>query len=135
MNTGTVSSQSDVPAMFVYMQAKAQRYLDVGPEVYRSDDAFGMPPADATEEELTSVADGLRQLLEGLGLTAATPTAGLGIHGFNCLIETLHFETTTQYLAETHNGFVIDRMDLRHSVTGDTLTLFNKVDYPNGATG
>ncbi|MGK0256994.1 MAG: hypothetical protein ACI96M_000422 [Candidatus Azotimanducaceae bacterium] len=125
MNDTPPSSQPG----YVYMQSKAAVYLKMAPDVYRTQDAMGMPPDDATPEELALVELGMQLLLEGQGLTPDKPITGLGIHGFYCLASTLHFEREVQAIASMDQDHILDRINLVHAHDPDmSVTLYNRVE-------
>ncbi len=119
------------PSKWVYMASKAQLYLEIGPEIYRRDDAFDMPDPEWDEEILDAIEICFRQLVEGTGLSREQPMVNVGIRGFNAAMATLHFEVVSQsaFIMETEEAF-LDKMDLRHWVDGEEITLYNRVDYP-----
>ena len=46
---------------FVYLQVKARRYVEVGPETYRRQDALGRPDTDMDEEDLAVLMHGMKR--------------------------------------------------------------------------
>lgn len=119
------------PGTFAYIQAKAQRYTQVGPDVYREGDFFNMPPENWTKEKAARLTSGMHQLAEGHGATKEDPLTGLGIPGFYELLAVLHFEFDLQMLIDGGGpNQCLDRMIMRHRVDGRIVELYNLVDGP-----
>ncbi|MDY0083766.1 MAG: hypothetical protein RBR74_11345 [Ignavibacteriaceae bacterium] len=113
--------------MYDYISEKARLFLLMNPEIYRKDDALGMPDPELTDEEMDLLSTGCRQIIEGKGKTAGDPLTGIGIHGFYLLIELFHFELSRQSAIETGEDGFLDKMECSHVVSGDELVLYNHV--------
>jgi hypothetical protein len=110
-----------------YVIHKASRYKALGPEIYRLGDYFRQPAPDLDDELLVTIALGMNQLAQSKGFDELTPLEGIGIEGFYALINVLHFEVSLQALVnQTPKGF-LDRMEIKHVITGMPLTLYNLV--------
>lgn len=118
------------PPAYAYLQDKAERYLEIGPERYRADDYFHMPRADASAELLDLIESGMEQICLGKGLSVDDPFTGLGVRGFYALLGTLHFKPQRQSLVRSNNEFMVDEMVMRHVITEQTFVLYNRVPPP-----
>jgi len=115
------------PEYFGYIHFKAYKYLKIGPNAYSAQDALGMPPTGAPPPLLALVEQGCRQIVDWRGISPERPLQGLGIKGFYRLIEVFHFKVIGQSATFLANGSVMDKMTIKHSVTGEEITLFNLV--------
>jgi hypothetical protein len=113
---------------FPYFFSKAYAYLNMGPEAYRSRDAFGEPSVELDAEDLALIESGCRQMMEGRGLTPEDPLRGLGIHGFYALFRLFHFSLVRQSVIPGEEG-MLDRMRMRHMVDGGEVVYYNLVQY------
>jgi hypothetical protein len=100
----------------------------MGPEAYRSRDAFGEPSVELDAEDLALIESGCRQMMEGRGLTPEDPLRGLGIHGFYALFRLFHFSLVRQSVIPGEEG-MLDRMRMRHMVDGGEVVYYNLVQY------
>ena len=119
---------------FPYFFSKAYMFLNMGADAYRSQDAFGEPSSDMDAEDLSVLASGCRQLMEGRGLTPEDPLRGLGIHGFYNLFRLFHFSLVRQSVIPGDEG-MLDRMRMRHVVDGGEVVYYNLVQYDLGELG
>lgn len=122
----------DAPEMYDYVRFKAFVFLTVGPEVYRESDPLGQPPEGWPEFVLEKVRHACQQLLDWRGHTADHPLDGVGVGVFYALMSLFHFSCVEQqaFITEADPGYVYDRMEMRHIVTGEPLVLFNRVPLP-----
>ena len=111
-----------------YILTKAHRFLNDGPDNYRQGDAFGLPPADASDELLLLLKKGCEQLLDGLGFWANRPLKELGIAGCHRLLELFHFKMVRQSATRGPHGGFLDRMEFEHLMDGSTTCVYNQVD-------
>ena len=116
-----------IPEKFGYIHFKAYSYLARGPEAYRKQDAFGMPPEGTSLSIFAMIDQGCRQILEWRGIDETRPLEGLGINGFYRLIELFHFESIGQSATFNKDGTVLDKMKIKHAVTDEEMTLYNMV--------
>lgn len=119
---------------FPYFFSKAYAYLNMGPEAYRSRDAFGEPSVELDAEDLALIESGCRQMMEGRGLTPEDPLRGLGIHGFYALFRLFHFSLVRQSVIPGEEG-MLDRMRMRHMVDGGEVVYYNLVQYDLNEAG
>jgi len=115
------------PEHFGYIHFKAYKYLKIGPDAYSAQDALGMPPRGALPSLLALVEQGCRQIVDWRGLSPERPLQGLGINGFYRMIEVFHFKLAEQSATFGDDGSVMDKMTIKHSVTGEQITLYNLV--------
>jgi hypothetical protein len=115
------------PEHFGYIHFKAYKYLKIGPDAYSSQDALGMPPQGAPPHLLALVEQGCRQIVDWRGISPETPLQGLGINGFYRLIEVFHFKVVGQSATFGDDDSVMDKMTIKHGVTGEEITLYNLV--------
>lgn len=111
---------------FHYICSKADLYLKIGPEKYRQSDYFQMSIGTLDDDSFILIADGCRQVLEGIGLVPESPFQNLGISGFNRLFELFHFETLKVETIITPKGY-LDKMTLKHFINDDIIEYFNFV--------
>ena len=90
---------------FVYIFSKAWLYTKLGPEKYRKDDAFNQPPIDLDYEDLEVLANGCKQVLEGVGLTIDKPFTELDVMGFSALFRLFHFKNIQR---KCKHGFIFN---------------------------
>ena len=120
---------------FPYIFTKAWLYLELGPEKYREDDAFNQPPADFYEEDLQILANGCKQVLEGIGLTSEKPFTNLDVMGFNALFRLFHFQNVRR---KCKHGFIykdkrgaLDCITFEHIMDGSEIVYYNFCEYPS----
>jgi hypothetical protein len=116
---------------FPYLFAKSYLYLQMGPDAYRTLDAFDEPSDDLDAEDLALIESGCRQVMEGKGLTPEDPFRGLGISGFYALFRLFHFALVRQSVTPNKQG-MLDRMEMRHVVDGGEVVYYNLVQYDLG---
>ena len=114
---------------YVYIQVKAEHFLDVGYMEYTKDDFFHQPGQNLTTGELALLTSGCEQIADNRGLTIENPFEGLGIKGFYSLMRMFHFRSIQQEANFTDDDFIIDKITFQHRVTGEMqqIVLFNKV--------
>ena len=113
---------------YEYIQVKAERYLDVGYEKYRESDAMHMPDFQMSNQMLELMRNGCTQIIHFRGLTSDSAFEDLGIQAFYKLMELFHYKVIIQSIARSEKEFFIDEMHMEHMVTGQKLTLYNKVN-------
>ena len=110
-----------------YVEAKAQVYLGTSPSRYREQDFYSMPSVDWDPETLELIRAGFQQYLDGRGRSKEDPFDGLGIHGMNRMMETVHYRSSRQAVVDQDATTFTDRIEFKHVVTGTTISLFNRV--------
>lgn len=120
---------------FVYIFSKAWLYTKLGPEKYRKDDAFNQPPVDFDHEDLEVLANGCRQLLEGVGLTIEKPFTEIDVMGFSALFRLFHFKNIQR---KCKHGFIfngktgaLDCITFQHVIDGSKVVYYNFCEYPS----
>lgn len=120
---------------YEYIRTKAKKYLDIGFEKYRKQDAFSMPPDTMIKESLIIYARGCKQVVDYKGLTPETPFEGLRIPGFYQLMELFHFKVVKKQIAKMMPGNgILDEMHMEHTVTGRKMKLYNLVSPESKST-
>jgi hypothetical protein len=117
----------EAPPRFAYLQAKAERYLEVGPAAYRAGDFFSQPPADCPRPLLAAIERGMEQVCRSQGYSPATPFEHLWVDGFYALLDTLHFGLERQAIRAMDTDTILDAMHMKHRVTDQSIVLYNKV--------
>lgn len=117
-----------IKCRFPYVMTKAHSFLREGPEVYRSNDAFGFPLESWSKEDLELIKKGCRQILEGIGFTADRPFKGLGVRGFYILFNMFHFDSAARKTKRLDLGKMLDEITFEHVVDGGRVTYFNFVE-------
>lgn len=112
-----------------YISAKAKIYTKIGPVKYRKQDALKRPRLDLGARTLDLVMKGMEQLVAGHGFSETDPLNGLGVDGCYALMDTLHFECQLQAVvaSDFSAGWILDKLVMRHCVTGLQVTVFNRV--------
>jgi len=128
--TAKKEDPAGVPPTFMYLYSKAGNYLKMGPDTYRKKDYFRMPAGDWSPEILASVRQGMEQIRQFRGWNRENAFEGLGVEGCYALLATLHFELEGQATQELDADTFLDELHLKHRVSGDPITLFNKVPKP-----
>lgn len=119
---------------YFYIAEKAFLFLKLGPEKYRKNDAFKQPPLDFDDQDLEILANGCRQVLEGIGLTKEKPFTGLDVQGFYGLFALFHFKNIQR---QCKHGFILngskgalDCITFQHLVDGTKVVYLNFCEYP-----
>jgi hypothetical protein len=114
---------------FPYLFAKAQLYLEIGPDLYRKNDFFQQPPIDIDPTDLKAIKTGCEQILEGKGFELDSPFQDIGVSGFYRLMELFHFEFVSR---KTKHGYMLhgfkgalDRITFSHALNNHQITLHN----------
>jgi len=117
-----------IPKTIGYIHYKAFSYLTQGPEKYRRDDFFKLPPQDLPEHRLETINRGCQQILQWRGLTPETALEGLEIGGFYDLLRLFHFDLKQQSaLVDKDPTTILDMMEMQHVMTSEEITLYNRV--------
>lgn len=112
------------------MQHKAQRFLRLGPDLYRRGDVFGKPDVALTGCELAIVRLGMEQLARRTGFRRDDPLTGLGGSGIYQVMDTLHHrlhDRITHADDDATGLFHLDEMRFQHVVSRSLVTVFNRV--------
>jgi hypothetical protein len=139
-----------------YIITKAHHYLTVGPEEYRSKDAFKLPDVNWSTSELKQIESGCKQILLGSGFRKKHPIQHLSIKEFYLLFKLFHFKPIKQktrgkdfplspelamlayrkYGGHPPRGFsgnLLDEITFEHLMDGSKVTYYNLVTKNNTA--
>ena len=114
---------------FPYIFGKAYVYQKTGSEIYRRQDAFGMPQKEWEQEELDLITIGCNQVMKGIGYLPEKPFVDLGVTGFRLLFLLFHFEKTFRETTNLGEGKFLDKIQMCHIVEGYEVTYYNLVEY------
>ena len=124
------SPPEGTPFKWAYMVAKAEIYLKTGPEIYRRQDAFGMPDPEWDEEILEAIDTCFRQMVQCIGFSKERPFEDVGVEGFYAAMDTLHFQVVSQCAMVMEDGeAMMDVMGVKHRLDGGEITLYNRVPF------
>ena len=90
------------------------------------DDRFNLKGAKITEDARDLFELVIPQIIDYKGLTFERPLEGVKIHGFYYFMYLFFFERKRQ-IASVVDGFILDKMMMKNSITGDEMWLVNKV--------
>jgi hypothetical protein len=110
-----------------YIITKAHHYLTVGPEEYRSKDAFKLPVVNWSTSELKQIESGCKQILLGSGFREKHPIQHLCIKEFYLLFKLFHFKPVKQKAKSLGNGNILDEITFEHIMDGSKVTYYNLV--------
>ena len=110
-----------------YIMTKANHYLTVGPEKYRSKDAFKLPDVNWSTSELKQIESGCKQILLGSGFRKEHPIQHLSIKEFYLLFKLFHFKPVKQKAKSLGNGNILDEITFEHIMDGSKVTYYNLV--------
>lgn len=115
----------------MYLHGKAECYLKVGPEAWRTEGLFNQPPADCSSEMLATIQRGMEQICLFQGFSRDNAFDGLGVDGFYTLLSILGFGFERQFSCKLNKDELLDEMHMKHLVTGQSIVLYNKVPKPS----
>jgi hypothetical protein len=116
-----------MPALFAYIRAKAQLYCKIGAVNYAKANPLRKKGGRAPSSNKAAILRGMEQIAVDRGWDVSVPLENIGIDAFYDLCDVLHFRVTRQAIASTDAQDCIDEMFVEHVVTGETISLFNKV--------
>jgi hypothetical protein len=115
------------PPGTAYIRAKAELYCRTGSQAYRAGDALANFAQPLSDEVLSTIDLGMRQLAGGEGL-AATKPLNIPVESSHSLPRALHFDVVAQMARRSEDGrFILDALLCRHVVDGREAVLFNRV--------
>ena len=126
MSQGSVSADP-MPSMFAYIRAKAELYCKIGAVKYNKARRGRKKDKDAPVAVSRAIDRGMEQIAAGRGWTVSIPLEDVGIEAFYDFCELFDIRVVRQAIAAMDADQIIDQMFLEHIVTGDTISLFNKV--------
>jgi len=106
---------------------KCIKLKEKGVDACVDDDNFDLKGVKITEDARDLIDLAVPQIINYKGLTFDRPLEGLGIGGFYYFLFIFYFERKRQ-LATRFEGYTMDSMLMKNSVTGDEMWLVNKVD-------
>ena len=115
-------------ASFKYdlFREKCINLKEKGVDACVDDDNFDLKGVKITEDARDLIDLAVPQIINYKGLTFDRPLEGLGIGGFYYFLFIFYFERKRQ-LATRFEGYTMDSMLMKNSVTGDEMWLVNKV--------
>lgn len=92
----------------------------------KEDCRFDMKDAEITDDARKLFKLVIPQIIDYKGLTFERPLEGIKIHGFYYFMNLFFFRRKRQ-IASVVDGFFLDKMLMKNSITGDEMWLVNKV--------
>jgi len=121
---------------FSYIFAKAYKFLEKEPVIYRAEDYFKQPTAKLKSEDLTIIKSCCKQIIEGKGFSESSPLMNIDVSEIYRLMRLFHFKFEEN---KTKNGTVIgenrgvlDCMVFKHVKDNRKATLYNFVSELQG---
>lgn len=112
---------------FDLFRDKCIKLKEKGIDACVDDKDFDLKGVKITEDARDLIDLAVPQIVNYKGLTFDRPLEGLGIGGFYYFMLIFFFERKRQ-LASRFEGYIIDSMLMKHSVTGVEMWLKNKVN-------
>ena len=109
------------------LRDKTLKLKEKGTESCKGDDAFDLSDMKITDDARELINNGIQQIIDYRGLTFDRPLENLGIGGFYFFMSIFYLERRRQ-LGTKFEGYTMDSMLMKNSVTGDEMWLANKVD-------
>ncbi len=116
-----------VSSKYNLFRDKCIKLKEKGVDACVDDDDFDLKGVKITEDARDLIDLAVPQIINYKGLTFDRPLEGLGIGGFYYFMFIFYFERKRQ-LASRFEGYTMDSMLMKHSITGDEMWLANKVD-------
>ena len=108
------------------LRDKSIRLKEIGIDNCMDDSDFNLKGMKITKDARNLIDLAVPQIINYKGLTFDRPLEGLGIGGFYYFMFLFYFERRRQ-LATSFEGYTMDSMLIKHSITGDEMWLVNKV--------
>ena len=112
---------------FDLFRDKCIKLKEKGIEACVDDKDFDLKGVKITEDARDLIDLAVPQIINYKGLTFDRPLEGLGIEGFYYFMLIFFFERKRQ-LTSRFEGYIIDSMLIKHTVTGVEMWLTNKVN-------
>ena len=106
---------------------KCIKLKEKGIYAFVNDKDFDLKDVKITQDARDLIDLAVPQIINYKGLTFDRPLEGLGIGGFYYFMFIFFFERKRQ-LASRFEGYIIDSMLMKHSITGVEMWLTNKVN-------
>ena len=116
-----------VSSKYHLFRDKCIKLKEKGVDACVDDDDFDLKGVNITEDARDLIDLAVPQIINYKGLTFDRPLEGLGIGGFYYFMMIFFFDRKRQ-LASRFEGYIIDSMLMKHSVTGVEMWLTNKVN-------
>lgn len=116
-----------VSSKYHLFRDKCIKLKEKGVDACVDDDDFDLKGVNITEDARDLIALAVPQIINYKGLTFDRPLEGLSIGGFYYFMYLFYFERRRQ-LATRFEGYTMDSMLMKQSITGDEMWLVNKVD-------
>ena len=97
-----------------------------GVDACKEDDSFDLKDAKITDDARDLFELVIPQIIDYKGLTFERPLEGIKIHGFYYFMYLFFFKRKRQ-IASVVDEFILDKMLMKNSITGDEMWLVNKV--------
>lgn len=113
---------------FAYIFAKAELFLELGPEEYFAKDALP-PKREYPNTTLEALKRGCEQIMQGRGLTSETAFINISVNEFNVFMNMFHFtkidrKTNHKYVLDKDEG-ILDKITWQHVVDKTQMENFN----------
>jgi hypothetical protein len=106
---------------------KCIKLKEKGVDACVDDDDFDMKGVKITEDARNLIDLAVPQIIDYKGLIFERPLEGLGIGGFYYFMFLFYFKRKRQLMTR-FEGYTMDSMLMKHSITSDEMWLVNKVD-------
>ena len=116
-----------VSSKYHLFRDKCIKLKEKGVDACVDDDDFDLKGVNITEDARDLIDLAVPQIINYKGLTFDRPLEGLSIGGFYYFMYLFYFERIRQ-LASRFEGYTMDSMLMKQSITGDEMWLVNKVD-------
>jgi AcrR family transcriptional regulator len=113
-----------VTATWEFLVARARRYVELGPDLYRRTDPWGLPPPDWTPRTLAAVHHGLLQLSRGRGRRRERPLQDLSPGDLCRAMAVLHHHAVRHTVSQAPDGRTLERWFSLHATTGHGVVLW-----------
>jgi len=111
-----------------YLAEKVKSYVELGPEKYAQEDAFGFPDQTYSKLQLVHLSKVSQQLLDGRGLTKMTP---IEIHRSGVaskFLKTFHFKIYSKEYCSNEDEDLSLLISSSHIVDKRNLSLYFRID-------
>jgi hypothetical protein len=106
---------------------KCIKLKEKGVDACVDDDDFDLKGVKITEDARNLIDLAVPQIIDYKGLIFERPLEGLGIGGFYYFMFLFYFKRKRQLMTR-FEGYTMDSMLMKHSITSDEMWLVNKVD-------
>ena len=109
------------------LRDKSIKLKEKGIDNCMDDSDFNLKGMKITQDARDLIDLAIPQIIDYKGLVFERPLEGLGIGGFYYFMFLFYFERRRQLMTK-FEGYKMDSMLMKHSITGDEMWLVNKVD-------